>query len=101
MPDTKRDPPTITATDTTAEAGRVTTSYSPGRSVHSGQCRPDTGRCHSVRFRGRPKDTWTAVGVDPYQVAQAIVDCWRDGEVTGLQVDDLGFEEARSLTRRR
>jgi hypothetical protein len=39
------------------------------------------------------------VGVDPQQVAQAVVGCWRDGEVTGLQLDDLGFEEAHSLTR--
>jgi hypothetical protein len=46
-----------------------------------------------------PQDTWTAVGVDPDQVAQAVIGCWQDGEVTGLQVDDLGFEEARSLTR--
>jgi hypothetical protein len=46
-----------------------------------------------------PHDTWTAVGVDPDQVAQAVISCWQDGEVTGLQVDDLGFEEARSLTR--
>jgi hypothetical protein len=27
--------------------------------------------------------TWTAVGVNPDQVAQAIIGCWRDGEVTG------------------
>jgi hypothetical protein len=46
-----------------------------------------------------PQDTWTAVGVDPDQVAQAVIGCWQDGEVTGLQVDDLTFEEARSLTR--
>jgi hypothetical protein len=46
-----------------------------------------------------PQDTWTAVGVDPEQVAQAVIGCWQDGEVAGLQVDDLGFEEARSLTR--
>jgi hypothetical protein len=50
-------------------------------------------------LRAWPKDTWTAVGVDPDQVAQAVIGCWQDGEVTGLQVDDLGFEEARSLTR--
>ena len=42
---------------------------------------------------------WTAVGVDPEQVAHAVIGCWQDGEVTGLQVDDLSFEEARSLTR--
>ena len=46
-----------------------------------------------------PQDTWTAVGVDPDQVAQAVIGCWQDGEVTGLQVDDLDFEEARSLIR--
>jgi hypothetical protein len=46
-----------------------------------------------------PQDTWTAAGVDPDQVAQAVIDCWQGGEVSGLQVDDLSFEEARSLTR--
>jgi hypothetical protein len=50
-------------------------------------------------LRAWPQDTWAKVGVDPDQVAQAVVGSWRDGEVTGLQVDDLGFEEARSLTR--
>jgi hypothetical protein len=53
----------------------------------------------TVELRAWPKDTWTAVGVDPDQVAQAVIGCWQDGEVTGLQVDDLSFEEARSLTR--
>ncbi|HZA84556.1 MAG TPA: hypothetical protein VFC13_24280 [Actinomycetes bacterium] len=52
-----------------------------------------------VELRAWPHDTWTAVGVDPEQVAQAVIGCWRDGEVSGLQVDDLGMEEARSLTR--
>jgi hypothetical protein len=37
--------------------------------------------------------------VDPNQVAQAVIGCWQDGEVTGLRVADLSFEEARSLTR--
>ncbi len=37
--------------------------------------------------------------MDSDQVAQAVIGCWRDGEVTGLQIDDLSFEEARSLTR--
>jgi hypothetical protein len=50
-------------------------------------------------LRAWPTDTWTAIGVDPDQVAQAVIGCWRDGQVTGLQVDDLGLEEARSLTR--
>jgi hypothetical protein len=50
-------------------------------------------------LRAWPHDTWTAVGVDPERVAQAVIGCWRDGEVTGVQVDDLSFEDARSLTR--
>ena len=48
-------------------------------------------------LRAWPTDTWAKVGVDPEQVAQAVIGCWEDGEVTGLQVDDLSFEEARSL----
>jgi hypothetical protein len=50
-------------------------------------------------LRTWPHDTWAKVGVDSDQVAQAVIGCWRDGEVTGLQIDDLSFEEARSLTR--
>jgi hypothetical protein len=50
-------------------------------------------------LRAWPHDTWTKFGVDPDQVAQAVIGCWQDGEVTGLQLDDLTFEEARSLTR--
>jgi hypothetical protein len=53
----------------------------------------------AVELRAWPQATWTAVGVDPDQVTQAVIGCWQDGEVTGLQVDDLGFEEARSLAR--
>jgi hypothetical protein len=53
----------------------------------------------TVELRAWPNDTWTAVGVDPDQITQAVVGCWQDGEVTGLQVDDLGLEEARSLSR--
>ena len=50
-------------------------------------------------LRAWPNDTWAKVGVDPDQVAQAVIGCWQDGEATGLQVDDLDFEEARSLIR--
>jgi hypothetical protein len=53
----------------------------------------------TVELRAWPQDTWAKVGIDPDQVAQAIVGGWRAGEVAGLQVDDLSFEEARSLTR--
>jgi hypothetical protein len=50
-------------------------------------------------LRAWPQDTWAKLGVDPDQVAQAVIGCWQDGEVSGLQVDDLDFEEARSLIR--
>jgi hypothetical protein len=50
-------------------------------------------------LRAWPNDTWGKLGVDPDQVAQTVVACWPDGQVTGLQIDDLGFEEAHSLTR--
>jgi hypothetical protein len=53
----------------------------------------------AVELRAWPTDTWTKLGVDPDQVTQAVIGCWQAGEVTGLQVDDLSFEEARSLTR--
>jgi hypothetical protein len=53
----------------------------------------------TVELRAWPHDTWAKLGIDPDQVAQAVIGCWPDGEVTGLQVEDLGFEEARSLTR--
>ena len=53
----------------------------------------------TAELRAWPNDTWAKLGVDPDQVAQAVIDCWQDGEATGLQIDDLSFEEARSLTR--
>jgi hypothetical protein len=53
----------------------------------------------TCELRAWPTDTWTALGVDPDRITRAVVGCWRDGEVSGLQVDDLGFEEARSLTQ--
>jgi hypothetical protein len=53
----------------------------------------------TVELRAWLQDTWTKVGVDPDQVAQAVIGSWQDDAVTGLQLDDLSFEEARSLTR--
>jgi hypothetical protein len=53
----------------------------------------------TCELRAWPNDTWAKLGIDPDQVAQAVIACWQNGEVTGLQVDDLSFEEARSLTR--
>jgi hypothetical protein len=50
-------------------------------------------------LRAWPHDTWTKVGVDPDQVPQAVIGHWQDGQVTALQINDLNFEEARSLTR--
>jgi hypothetical protein len=50
-------------------------------------------------LRTWPQDTWAKVGVDPDQVAQAVISCWQDDDVAGLQIDDLSFEEARSLAR--
>jgi hypothetical protein len=46
-------------------------------------------------LRAWPHDTWAKLGVDPDQVTQAVVGCWQDGEVTGLQVDGLGFRRNR------
>jgi hypothetical protein len=53
----------------------------------------------TCELRAWPKDTWAKVGVDPDEVTQAVIGCWRDEEATGLQIDDLSFEEAQSLTR--
>jgi hypothetical protein len=53
----------------------------------------------TCELRAWPQDTWAHLGVDPDHVAQAVIGCWQDDEVTGLQIDDLSFEEARSLTR--
>ena len=39
----------------------------------------------TCELRAWPQDTWTAVDVDPDQVAQAVVGCWQDGEVSGLK----------------
>jgi hypothetical protein len=53
----------------------------------------------TAELRAWPTDTLAKLGVDPDQIALAVIGCWQDGEVSGLQVDDLGFEEARSLIR--
>jgi hypothetical protein len=53
----------------------------------------------TCELRAWPLGTWAKIGVDPDQVAQVVIGCWQDGEVSGLQLDDLGLEEVRSLTR--
>jgi hypothetical protein len=45
----------------------------------------------TCELRAWPQDTWAMAGVDPDQVAQAVVACWQDGEVTGLQVTTSGW----------
>ena len=55
----------------------------------------------TMELRAWPKDTWTKLGVDPDQVAQAVISCWQAGEIAGLQVDDLSWRRpARSPGRR-
>jgi hypothetical protein len=44
----------------------------------------------TVELRAWPADTWAKVGVDPDQVARAVIGCWRDGEVTGPQGRSAG-----------
>ena len=46
----------------------------------------------TCELRAWPTDTWAKLGVLPEQVAQAVIGCWQDGEVTGLQLDDLSEE---------
>jgi hypothetical protein len=42
-------------------------------------------------LRAWSRDTWAAVGVDPATVARAVIACWRQDEVQGLE-----FEGCRS-----
>ena len=53
----------------------------------------------TCELRAWPHGTWAQLGVNPDVVAQAVVGCWRDGDIGGMQVDDLGVEEAHSLVR--
>jgi hypothetical protein len=50
-------------------------------------------------LRAWPRDTWAAVGVDPAAVAHAVIACWRQGDVQGLEFEGVSFEEARALVR--
>jgi hypothetical protein len=53
----------------------------------------------AVALRAWPHERWSTLGVNLNQVAAAVIGCWQDGQVKGLQVDDLTFEEARSLAQ--
>jgi hypothetical protein len=50
-------------------------------------------------LRAWPRDTWAAAGVDPAAVADAVVACWRTGDIQGLAFEGVSFEEARALAR--
>jgi hypothetical protein len=53
----------------------------------------------TMELRAWPGETWAAVGVDPDAVADAVVACWRRGDVQGLELEGVAFEEARALAR--
>jgi hypothetical protein len=50
-------------------------------------------------LRALPDGSWEALGVAPDAVAAAVVAGWRQGQVKGLQFDEMSFEEAGSLAR--
>jgi hypothetical protein len=50
-------------------------------------------------LRAWPTDTWAALGVNPEQVAEALVTCWQRGEVRGLHLPLEAGEDPRALVR--
>jgi hypothetical protein len=53
----------------------------------------------AAELRAWPAETWAGLGVDPAAVARAVIACWRNGDVQGLELEDVSFEEARALAR--
>jgi hypothetical protein len=53
----------------------------------------------AVELRAWPHGTWASVGVDPQAVAVAVIGCWQDGHIMGLQCGGLTHEDARALER--
>jgi hypothetical protein len=53
----------------------------------------------TVELRAWPLDTWSKVGLDPQAAARAVIGCWQDGHLPGLQVGGLSDEEALALER--
>jgi hypothetical protein len=53
----------------------------------------------TVELRAWPQQTWTAVGVSPEAALLAVVDCWRAGQLKGLELSGVSVEEARALGR--
>jgi hypothetical protein len=50
-----------------------------------------------VERRGWPNGTWARLGVDPTAAAGAVIACWRDCLLKGLQLGGLTAEEALAL----
>jgi hypothetical protein len=53
----------------------------------------------TVELRAWPQQTWTAVGISPEAALLAVVECWRAGQVKGLEVAGVSVEEARAVGR--
>jgi hypothetical protein len=53
----------------------------------------------TVELRAWPADTCSKVGVDPKVTAGAVIACWQDGRLKGLQLSGLTAEEALALER--
>ncbi|HZD02906.1 MAG TPA: hypothetical protein VFA46_22750 [Actinomycetes bacterium] len=53
----------------------------------------------TIELRAWPQQTWIAVGISPEAVLFAVVDCWRTGQVKGLELGGVSAEEARALGR--
>jgi hypothetical protein len=52
-----------------------------------------------LELRAWPQERWSALGVDLDRVAAEVIGCWQQGRIKGMQVDELSFEEARSLAQ--
>jgi hypothetical protein len=53
----------------------------------------------AVELRAWPVESFARLGVDPGAVEQALIGCWQQGLVKGLQFDGISLEEAASLAR--
>jgi len=53
----------------------------------------------TAELRAWPQQRWTDLGVSPEVALLAVVDCWRAGQVKGLEVGGVGVDEARALGR--
>ena len=53
----------------------------------------------TVELRAWPQQNWTAVGISPEAALLAVLDCWRTGQLKGLELGEVSTEEARALGR--